>query len=87
MLVNLRATHFELFRESFQVRHQFLMSLMSACNSLEQSKPVIGLKSLVSSANTKTEERAIVYGRSLIYIMKRRGPRMLPWGTPEITGR
>ena len=25
-------------------------------------------------------------GRSLIKMTNKRGPRMLPWGTPEVTG-
>jgi len=38
---------------------------------------------LVSSANnTGSHTECILRGRSFIYIMKNRGPRIDPWGTP-----
>ena len=41
---------------------------------------------LVSSAKSKTLERDNVEGKSLTKMRKRTGPRILPCGTPEITG-
>ena len=41
---------------------------------------------LVSSANRKGEEEVIESGRSLTKRVNNRGPRMLPCGTPEVTG-
>jgi len=41
----------------------------------------------VSSAKrTVLAEFAIVLGRSFIYNMKNKGPRMEPWGTPYLIG-
>ena len=45
------------------------------------------LEHLVSSAYRKMLECLTERGISLIKIKKRRGPRMLPCGTPERTGR
>ena len=42
---------------------------------------------LVSSANVSTIEEETQLVRSLIKMINRRGPKMLPWGTPEVTGR
>ena len=42
---------------------------------------------LASSAKSNTLANDSAVGKSFIKIRKRTGPRMLPWGTPEITGR
>ena len=44
-------------------------------------------RQLVSSAKRNNLVKRLLDGRSLMYIRNKRGPRMLPWGTPEITGR
>ena len=41
---------------------------------------------LASSAKSKTLEKDNVEGKSLTKMRKRTGPRILPCGTPEITG-
>ena len=41
---------------------------------------------LVSSAKSETLERDNVEGKSLTKMRKKTGPRILPCGTPEITG-
>ena len=51
------------------------------------SDDLMCLKHLVSSAKSRALLQWIVSGRSFMYKMNRRGPRMLPWGTPDITGR
>ena len=43
-------------------------------------------KHLVSSTNNRVSILLVHDGRSFIYIMKSIGPRMLPCGTPEMTG-
>ena len=47
---------------------------------------MIDLKHLVSSANERSFEYETAVGRSLVYTRKSKGPRILPWGTPESTG-
>ena len=41
---------------------------------------------LVSSANKRGAADCTESGRSLIKMINKRGPRMLPCGTPEVTG-
>ena len=50
------------------------------------SKEMICRKHFVPSANSSSCDM-MVDGRSFIKTSKSRGPRMLPRGTPEITGR
>ena len=40
----------------------------------------------LSSAKSLVVELGVERGRSFIYSKKRRGPRTVPWGTPEETG-
>ena len=47
----------------------------------------IGDKHLVSSAKRKRWEKLRVRGRSLMKMMNRSGPRILPCGIPDRTGR
>ena len=47
----------------------------------------IWASALQSLANTKGGKCVAEAGRSLMCRMKRRGPRMLPCSTPEVTGR
>ena len=44
------------------------------------------LMHLVSSANKRGVADCTESGRSLIKMINMRGPRMLPCGTPEVTG-
>ena len=44
------------------------------------------VKMAVSSANVLSIVLLDV-GRSAVYIVYKSGPRMLPWGTPESTGK
>jgi hypothetical protein len=47
------------------------------------SKCLLEIMTLVSSANNiGSDTECIPEGRSFIYIMKNRGPRINPWGTP-----
>jgi hypothetical protein len=49
-------------------------------------KLLLEIITLVSSVNTmSSDEVFIVGGRSFIYIMKSKGPRIDPWGTPCFT--
>ena len=41
---------------------------------------------LVSSANRRGVDEWMEFGRSFIKMTNKRGPRMLPWGTPDVTG-
>ena len=45
------------------------------------------LKHLASSANSKTSEEVTAAGRSFTNTKNMIGPKMLPCGTPETTGR
>ena len=47
----------------------------------------MGMIHLASSAKSSTLVDNSVEGRSFMKMRNSTGPRMLPWGTPEITGR
>jgi hypothetical protein len=50
----------------------------------ESSKFLLEIITLVSSANKMSPGNVfIVGGRSFMYIMKSRGPKIDPWGTPH----
>jgi hypothetical protein len=52
----------------------------------KSSKFLQEIKTLVSSANIMGFDKLfIVGGRSLMYIIKSKGPRIDPWGTPCFT--
>jgi hypothetical protein len=51
-----------------------------------QSCDFITLKSFESSAYNAISEELTTSGKSLIKIIKKKGPNMDPWGTPEDTG-
>ena len=53
-------------------------------SSLNES---IVLESVVSSAYIMKWKRLLDSGKSCIYIMRRSGPKMEPWGTPVTIGR
>ena len=59
----------------------------SSCNSLLSLRLVIVLKHLVSSANTYSKDDRICSGRSLMKIKNSNGPKILPCGTPDRTGK
>ena len=42
-------------------------------------------KRLVSSANIIGSNKRDAFGRSLTYTRNRSGPRIDPWGTPQVT--
>ena len=60
--------------------------LISSWRRSISSDDVICLKHLVSSANLNSCD-VTTDGKSLINIRKSMGPRMLPCGTPKITGK
>ena len=41
---------------------------------------------VLSAKRTGLAEITIVFGRSFIYVIKNKGPRMEPWGTPYLIG-
>ena len=47
----------------------------------------MGMIHLASSAKSSILVDSSVEGRSFMKMRKSTGPRILPWGTPEITGR
>jgi hypothetical protein len=52
-------------------------------NVQKSSKFLLGNITLVSSANIMGSDKVYTVGlRSFIYIMKSKGPRIDPWGTP-----
>ena len=59
----------------------------SFCSREASVKLMIDLEHLMSSAKRSNEELDTQSSRSLMYTRNRRGPRMLPCGTPERTGR
>jgi len=61
--------------------------LRSFCNSYSSEGDFMCLKYFVSSAKSKASLLLIELGKSFINMIKRSGPRMLPWGTPDSTGK
>ena len=45
------------------------------------------LKHCVSSANRSDSLSVIAFGKLFMNMMKRRGPKILPWGTPDSTDK
>jgi len=58
----------------------------SCCSACWSRWFIIFLKHLVSSANVNNILRMFKWKMSLIYIRNSGGPRMLPWGTLDVTG-
>ena len=46
------------------------------------SRCVPSIKTLVSSANVIEKKRSDALEKSLMYRIKRSGPKIVPWGTP-----
>jgi hypothetical protein len=59
---------------------------MSFCNNKQSSTPLIILNTLESSANRATVLELATEGMSLMNKRNNIGPKIEPWGTPEITG-
>ena len=70
------------FQSCIQVITFPMLSCMASCSrigqALEQSRAVSSAKRLTPGA---------ISGRSLIYRRNSSGPRIEPWGTPEVTGK
>ena len=65
--------------------NQSITFLISGMKFLVISSSVlIPFEELVSSAYMVTWPFSIHDGRSFIYMMKRRGPKIEPWGTPKL---
>jgi hypothetical protein len=56
------------------------------CTEVQKSSNFLPeIMALVSSANIMVSDKVfIVGGRSFMYIMKSKGPRIHPWGTPSV---
>ena len=54
---------------------------------MDLCSPEIGMMHLASSAKSQTLEKENIEGKSLIKMRKRTGPRTLPCGRPETTGK
>ena len=81
------AEHFEALRCRLHSSHHNWISRRSLCSSVSSSMQAISFQIFVSSANVARDERFILTGMSLMNIKKSNGPRTLPCGTPDITGR
>jgi len=44
-------------------------------------------KNIVSSAKRSSSLSVIAFGKSFMNIIKRKEPRILPWGTPDSTDK
>ena len=65
---------------------QFYRQLTSICNRFISLCSLICLKHLVSFASRKVLLKRTASGRSFMYMMNNRGPKILPCGTPDSTG-
>ena len=74
-------------KDKWDVTLQEAKSCKSVWRDCSSSCDLICLKHLVSSANSRALLQWITLGRSFMYKINRRGPRILPWGTPDTTGR
>jgi hypothetical protein len=59
---------------------------MSDCNNLQSLADLITRNIFKSSAKSKNSEYCILKHKSLIKILKSRGPKVEPCGTPDNTG-
>ncbi len=75
------------FSARLHLLHQLWMLFKSACRLFKSSCSHCLFISFVSSAKMYIDEDVIALGMSLIYTMNKRGPRILPWGIPDRTGR
>ena len=55
----------------------------SRCKSCWSGGVLICLIHFVSSTNRSNSLSVIAFGKSFMNMMSRRGPRILPWGTPD----
>ena len=76
----------DLLRSMFHLLHQVVMARRSDWSWMESVVDWMDLEHLVSSAKRSILEEIEEAGRSLMKIINNRGPRTLPWGTPEATG-
>ena len=61
--------------------------LRSRCSSCWSGGVFMYLKHFVSSANRSDSLSVIAFDKLFMKMMKRRGPRILPWGTPDSTDK
>ena len=69
------------------LNHSFIFNiflLMVLVNSLGSDFEIIIL--VLSAKVTGLARPAMVFGRSFIYTIKNKGPRMRPWGMPNLKG-
>ena len=61
--------------------------LHSTCSAAREGLFAKQKRTAVSSGYNDTSECSIATGSSLIYTRNNNGPKMLPCGTPKVTGR
>ena len=85
---NFNTTHLDEFRVNFQVEHHWVRKSISSCKWEESEWLEIDFKGLVSSANRHVVQKEVTMQKCIIDINeKSTGPRTLPCGTLERTGR
>ena len=80
------AAHLVAFRNRFQVEHHEARESRSCCIRVNSFSLEIDFNSFVSSAKRCMVQNEVAVGMSFTKIRNRRGPRTLPWGTPDRTG-
>ena len=77
---------FSTFKDSLFAVNQSLMFTSSLFTTVKRCLMSLRLKKrLVSSANIIGSNKRDAFGRSLTYTRNRSGPRIDPWGTPQVT--
>ena len=79
--------HLFSFKYRFHVAHHPKSLERSLCKWVLTVGEEIGMMHFASSAKSKLLENKAVSGKSFTKIRKSNGPRMLPCGTPERTGK
>ena len=79
--------HLFSFKHRFHVAHHSESLERSLCKWVLTSGEEIGMMHLASSAKSKILENKAVLGRSFTKIRNSSGPRILPSGTLERTGK
>ena len=84
--VTLKILHLLGFSARLLLVEIFLKFVRSFCRADAPKLELMVLKILVSSANVAIFEFLTAWVRWFLYKRNNKGPRIDPWGTPEVTG-
>ena len=77
------AAHLVVFKCRFQVEHHEAIESRSCCIRVDSFLVEMDFSGFVSSVKRYVVQNEVAFGMSLTKIRNSRGPRTLPWGTPD----